>query len=340
MKLGFLLGAAAITSLMLSSDVFAVTVGISLPSEAPRWKIDGKNLTEKFRKAGFKTELSYVKKDDRIDQLSKIDAMIAHNCDVLVIAPVESDGMTEVLSAAKDRGIPVISYDRLIINSDAVTYYASFDNYKVGKLQAAYIVEKLKLDETAEPKNIEFFTGSINDNNVSYFYNGAMEVLKPYFDSGRLICKSGQIKKAQASTRDWSSEEAYRRMKKLIENNGYAVNGERLDAVLSANDTLASGIVKALVERGYTRENFPVITGQDCNVDAVLNMKKDLQSMSVFKDTRILADRVVIMVEELLNGKQVAVNDTSSYSNGDTAVPAYLVEPVLVTKNDIKKVLI
>ncbi|MFA7119532.1 MAG: sugar-binding protein, partial [Sphaerochaetaceae bacterium] len=273
-------------------------------------------------------------------QVAQLENMIMGNCRVLVIASIDGSALTEVLKSAKEKKIPVIAYDRLIMNSDAVTYYATFDNYKVGTIQGGFIRDALDLDHAKGPFNIELFTGSSDDNNVNFFFGGAMSILKPYIDSGKLVVKSGQTTLAQCATPNWSTEEAQKRMENLITANSYGPKGVKLDAVLSSNDSVANGITNALVAAGYTKDNFPVLTGQDCDKPAVKNMLQGIQSMSIFKDTRTLASKVVGMVNSILKGTTVEVNDTKTYNNGTGVIPSYLCDPVFATVKNYKQLLI
>ena len=268
--------------------------------------------------------------------------MIATGSEVLVIASIDGSALKAVLDTAKQKGIQVIAYDRLIMNSDAVSYYATFDNYKVGTIQGNYLVDALKLkDRTkADPAYIELFTGSPDDNNINFFFGGAMDILTPYIDSGVLVVKSGQTSKAQCATLNWSTEEAQKRMENLISAQGYGPNKTRLDAVYSSNDSCANGITNALVAAGYTADNFPIVTGQDCDITSTKNMLKGLQAMSVFKDTRALAAKVVDMVDAICKGSEPPINDTKTYDNGTGVIPSYLCEPVFGTKDNYKELLI
>ena len=228
------------------------------------------------------------------------------------------------------------------MDTDAVSYYATFDNYKVGTLQGDYLVDKLGLKSrsASDPVYMEFFTGDPGDNNINFFFGGAMDVLKPYLDSGVIVCLSGQTAKAQAATLEWSTARAQDRMENLITSNKYSPKGQKLDAVYCSNDSTAQGVTQALISAGYTADNFPVITGQDCDITSVKNMLKGTQSMSVFKDTRTLAAQVVKMVEALLSGKAAPVNDTSTYNNNVKVVPSFLCEPVFGDANNYKALLI
>lgn len=305
-----------------------------------RWNQDGSNMKSQLETAGYTVDLQYAGDNDIPTQVSQLENMISGGCNVLVIAAIDGSSLTEVLKGAKDKNIPVISYDRLIMNSDAVTYYATFDNYKVGTFQGQFIRDALKLDSASGPFDIELFTGSPDDNNVNFFFPGAMDVLNPYIQSGKLVVKSGQTTKAQCATPNWNTEESQKRMENLISSMGYGPKGTKLDAVLSSNDSVANGITNALVAAGYTKDNFPILTGQDCDKTSVKNMLAGTQSMSIFKDTRTLAAQVVKMVDSILKGTKVEVNDTKTYDNGTGIIPSYLCDPVVCTIDNYKKLLI
>ncbi len=320
----------------------AIKVGVSMPTQSlQRWNQDGANMKAKLEAAGYKVDLQYGGDNDIPTQVAQIENMIMSNCKVIVIAAIDGSSLTEVLKTAKDKGIQVIAYDRLIMNSDAVSYYATFDNYKVGQFQGEYIRDKLNLDNNDGKKyNIELFTGDPADNNVNFFFGGAMDVLTPYIKSGKLVVKSGQITKAQCATPGWSTEEAQKRMENLITANGYGPKGTKLDAVYSSNDSCANGITNALINAGYTKDNFPIITGQDCDIVAVKNMIAGTQAMSIFKDTRTLAAKVVEMVDAICKGSEPPVNDKSTYNNGVKVVPSFLCEPEFGDINNYKSLLI
>jgi len=167
-----------------------------------------------------------------------------------------------------------------------------------------------------------------------------MDVLKPYLDSGVLVVPSGQTSKAQCATLNWSAETAQARMENLISSQGYGPKGKKLDAVYSSNDSVGMGITNALVAAGYTADNFPLVTGQDCDKPNVKNMIKGTQAMSIFKDTRTLATKVVGMVDALMQNKVPAVNDTKTYNNGTGIIPSYLCDPVFATKDNYKALLV
>ncbi|NLD50431.1 MAG: sugar ABC transporter substrate-binding protein [Clostridiaceae bacterium] len=319
----------------------AVKIGVSMPTQSlQRWNQDGSNMKNKLEAAGYKVDLQYGGDNDIPTQVNQIENMITGGCKVLVIAAIDANSLTEVLSKAKEQNIQVIAYDRLIMNSDAVSYYATFDNNLVGVMQGEYIEKALDLKNQKGPFNIEIFTGDPADNNATFFYKGAMSVLQPYIDSGVLKVLSGQTTQAQVSTADWKAENAQSRMENLITSNGYSPKGKKLDAVCCSNDSTAMGVTNALVSAGYTKDDMPIITGQDCDKANVKNMIQGLQSMSVFKDTRTLADKVVGMVDAIVKGSEPEINDKETYNNGIGFVPSYLCAPVAATIDNYKELLI
>lgn len=319
----------------------AAKIGVSMPTQSlQRWNQDGSNMKAMLEQAGHTVDLQYAGDNDIPTQVNQIENMIAAGNEVIVIASIDGSALTEVLKGAKEKNIPVIAYDRLIMNSDAVSYYATFDNTKVGKIQGQYIADALDLENQKEPLNIELFTGPTDDNNVNFFWGGAMSVLQPYIDSGKLVVKSGQTTKEQCATLNWNLEEAQKRMENLISSVSYGPEDTPLSAVLTQNDALANGVTNALLATGYDQTNMPVITGQDCDKPAVKNIVRGYQSMSVFKDTRTLAQQVVKMVNAIVNGEKVEVNDTTTYDNGTGIIPSYLCEPVAATKDNYKSLLI
>ena len=311
-------------------------IGISMPTQSlERWNRDGSYLEEQFKAAGYDVELTYS--DNETDrQVNDIQNLISDGVDLLVVAAIDGEALNTVMDEAKDAGIPVISYDRLLMNSDAVTYYATFDNYKVGQKQGEYLVDALDLDNQDGPFNIELFTGDPGDNNCNFFFGGAMDVLQKYIDEGKLVVKSGQTEFEQVATANWDSAKAQDRMDTIIAGN-YS-DGSNLDAVLCSNDSTALGVENALAA-SYTGE-YPIITGQDCDTPNVKNLVAGKQAMSVFKDTRALATAVVGMVDSIMKGEEPEVNDTESYDNGTGVIPTYLCDPVVVTVDNYKEMLI
>jgi putative multiple sugar transport system substrate-binding protein len=313
-------------------------IGVAMPTkDLQRWNQDGENMKKQLEEAGYTVDLQYAN-NDIATQVSQIENMITNGCSALVIASIDGGSLGTVLKSAKSANIPVIAYDRLIMDTDAVSYYATFDNYMVGTIQGQYIVDKLDLNNAAGPFNIELFTGSPDDNNARFFFGGAMDILTPFIESGKLVVKSGQKEFEEVATLNWSTEEAQKRMENLITAN-YA-DGTKLDVVLSSNDSCAIGITNALVAAGYTKDNFPILTGQDCDITSVKNILAGTQSMSIFKDTRTLASKVVEMVNAIMKGETVPVNDEKTYDNGTGVIPTFLCEPVFADASNYKELLI
>lgn len=333
--------AAVLAVTCCASSAYAAKVGVSMPTQSlQRWNQDGQNMKAMLEQSGHTVDLQYAGDNDIPTQVNQIENMIASGCDILVVASIDGSALTEVLKGAKEKNIPVVAYDRLIMNSDAVSYYATFDNTRVGNLQGQYIADELDLENAKKTKYIEIFTGPTDDNNVNFFFGGAMEVLKPYIDSGKLVVKSGQTTREQCATLNWNLEEAQKRMENLISSISYGPEDVQLDAVLTQNDALACGVVNALLATGYDASNMPVITGQDCDKPAVKNIVRGYQDMSVFKDTRMLAQQVVAMVDSIDKGEKVEVNDTTTYNNGTGVIPSYLCEPIAATKDNYQALLI
>nr|WP_274706754.1 multiple monosaccharide ABC transporter substrate-binding protein [Allorhizobium sonneratiae] len=326
----------------MSSPAFAAdkgTVGIAMPTKSSaRWIDDGNNIVKQLQAAGYDTDLQYGD-DDIPNQLSQIENMVTKGDKVLVIAAIDGTTLSDVLKQAHDAGIKVISYDRLIRNSPFVDYYATFDNFKVGVLQADSIVDKLGLKDGKGPFNIELFGGSPDDNNAYFFYNGAMSVLKPYIDSKKLIVRSGQMGMDKVGTLRWDPATAQARMDNLL--SAYYTDA-KVNAVLSPYDGLSIGIISSLKGVGYGTKDMPmpIISGQDAEIPSVKSILAGEQYSTIFKDTRELAKVTVGMVNALMEGKTPEVNDTKTYNNGVKVVPSYLLNPVLVTKDNVQKVLV
>ncbi|MFS0703835.1 multiple monosaccharide ABC transporter substrate-binding protein [Cellulomonas sp. 179-A 9B4 NHS] len=319
-------------------------VGISMPTKSlERWNRDGAHLDELLQGASYETTLQYA--DNKVDQqITQLENMINQGADVLVIAPIDGTTLGPVLEQAASQDITVIAYDRLINDSENVDYYATFDNYEVGKMQGEYIVEQLDLENAAGPFNLEPFAGSPDDNNAKFFFSGAWDVLKPFVDEGKLVVPSG---KAPASNDDWQSigiqgwgsDSAQAEMENRL--NSFYGGGQQVDVILSPNDSLALGIAQALAGNGYAPgPDYPVLTGQDADLANVQNMLAGKQSMTVWKDTRTLGDQVAKMVGQIIEGDEVQVNDEETYDNGVKVVPTYLLPPVVVTPDTVESSLV
>jgi putative multiple sugar transport system substrate-binding protein len=312
-------------------------VGVSMPTkDLQRWNQDGAYMEEKLKEAGYEVELQFAS-NDVPTQLNQIETMIDDGCQVIVIAAIEGSSLGTALDKAAEKGVKVIAYDRLLMDNGNVDYYATFDNYKVGTVQGTYIKDQLDLDNAEGPFVMEITAGDPGDNNARYFYQGAMDVLKPYIDSGKITVPSGQTEFDQVATPTWKTDVAQKRAEDILTAN-YA-GGEEIDAWLCSNDSTALGVTNAL-EANYAGENWPIITGQDCDIANTKNMIAGKQSMSVFKDTRTLAAQVVKMVGQILAGEEVDVNDTETYDNNVKVVPSFLCDPVFANAENYKELLI
>ncbi|MBR0695024.1 multiple monosaccharide ABC transporter substrate-binding protein [Bradyrhizobium lablabi] len=338
----FALALAGLTVAASDRDACAQSkgsIGIAMPTKSSaRWIDDGNNIVKVLKERGYVTDLQYAE-DDIPNQLSQVENMVTKGAKVLVIAAIDGTTLSDVLKQAKAKGITVIAYDRLIRDTPNVDYYATFDNFQVGVLQAQSIEKALGLKEGKGPFNIELFGGSPDDNNAYFFYDGAMSVLKPYIDSGKLVVGSGQMGMDKVSTLRWDGATAQARMDNLLS----AFYGKkRLDAVLSPYDGLSIGIISSLKGVGYGSKDqpMPFVSGQDAEVPSIKAMLRGEQYSTIFKDTRDLAKVTADMVDAALSGKEVSVNDTKTYNNGVKVVPSYLLKPVVVDKTNWEKVLI
>lgn len=323
-----------------SSDGDEVLIGVAMPTKSSqRWVDDGNNMVEQLEKLGYKTDLQYAE-DDVDKQIEQLENMIVKGAEVLVVASIDGTAITNVLQKAADQDIKVIAYDRLIMESENVDYYATFDNFQVGVLQATYIEEALNLQEEDGPFSIELFGGSPDDNNAYFFWDGALSVLQPYIDEGKLVVQSGQLEFQQAATMRWDGNTAKSRMENIL-SSSYS-DGTTVDAVLSPFDGISRGVIQALKGVGYGSGDLPlpIVTGQDAESASVKSIIAGEQTQTVFKDTRELAKVAVNMVEAVVKDEEAEVNDTETYDNKVKVVPTFLVEPVSVDINNYEEQLL
>jgi len=315
------------------------TVGVAMPTKtSTRWVSDGNSMVAALAAKGYKTDLQYAD-DDIPNQLAQIENMITKGVKALVIASIDGTTLSNALQKAADKGIKVIAYDRLIVGSKNVDYYTTFDNFQVGVLQAQSLEKALGLKEGKGPFNIELFGGSADDNNAFFFYDGAMSVLQPYIDKGKLVVQSKQLGMNKVSTLRWDGAVAQARMDNLL--SAYYGN-KRVDAVLSPYDGLSIGILSSLKGVGYgsASQPYPFVTGQDAEVPSVKSIIRKEQYSTIFKDTRELAKVTANLVDAVLSGKTPEINDTKTYNNKVKVVPSYLLKPVAVDLSNYKAVLI
>ena len=326
-------------------------VGVSMPTQtSERWIDDGNNVKQQLEQAGYQVSLQFAN-DDIPTQAQQVDQMITQGADVLIIAAIDGTALSTQLQAANDQSIPVIAYDRLIRNSPNVDFYVTFDNFAVGVAQANALLTGLGIKNAdgspgsaTGPFNIELFAGSLDDNNAFFFWDGAMSVLKPLMDDGTLVVKSGQTTIEQAAILRWQQETAQKRMEDLLTssyNDGSKVNG-----VLSPFDGLSRGIITALQNAGYgpnldsSPTPMPVVSGQDAEIASVKLIADGVQSSTIFKDTRKLAEQAIAAAKAFLGGGTPEANDTTTYDNGVKVVPSYLLPVVTVFKDNIQQALV
>ncbi|WP_446219417.1 multiple monosaccharide ABC transporter substrate-binding protein [Micromonospora sp. IBHARD004] len=322
-------------------------VGVTMPTKSSeRWISDGENVKKQLEALGYKVDLQYAE-NDIPTQVNQLENQITKGAKLLIIASIDGTALTTQLQQARDKNISVIAYDRLIRKSPNVDYYATFDNFKVGVQQATSLLVGLKLlkpdgspGEAKGPFNIELFAGSPDDNNATFFFNGAMSVLQPHIDKGALVVKSGQKDFKTVAILRWDPATAQKRMEDLLTST--YTGGATVDGVLSPYDGLSIGILSALKSNGYgtAGQPYPVVTGQDAELASVKSIIAGEQYSTIYKDTRELAKVTVQMADAVLKGSKPQVNNDKDYDNGVKVVPSYLLQPVIVDKSNYKQALV
>ena len=330
-----------------AADTTGALIGVTMPTRSSeRWIGDGDNLKKQLEAKGYQVDLQYAE-DDIPTQVNQLDNQITRGAKLLIIASIDGTAITTQLQSAKENNIPVIAYDRLIRNSPNVDYYATFDNFKVGVQQATSLLVGLKLlkedgskGDAKGPFNIELFAGSPDDNNATFFFNGAMSILQPYLDAKTLVVKSGQTDFKTVAILRWKPAVAQDRMENLLTST--YKGGAKVDGVLSPYDGLSIGILSALKSNGYgtAGQPYPVVTGQDAEAASVKSIIAGEQFATIYKDTRQLADTTVTMADAVLKGQKPTTNNDKDYDNGVKVVPSMLLESVIIYKDNYKKELI
>ena len=305
-------------------------IGVALPSKtSENWVLAGGLFEDGLKEAGYKGDVQYAGASTTVkDQQDQISAMVTNGAKVIIIGAADGGQLATQVQSARDAGAIVIAYDRLILNTEAVDYYVAYDNFNVGELQGQALLDGLATKKPEGPYNIELFSGSSDDANSAVFFGGAMSVLQPKIDDGTLVVASDQTDIKQTATAGWKAENAQSRMDALLTS---TYGDKTLDGVLSPNDTLARAIITSVKAAG---KDIPIVTGQDSEVESVKSIMAGEQYSTINKDTRVLVDKAIEMVNVLQKGDTPEVNDTESYNNGKIVVPAYLLPPVIVTKEN------
>ncbi|ROP78385.1 MULTISPECIES: sugar-binding protein [unclassified Frigoribacterium] len=306
------------------------TIGVALPAKtSENWVLAGDLFTDGLTEAGFKPDVQYAAASGTVaNQQEEIQSMVTKGAKVIIIGAADGAQLGTQVKAAHDAGAVVIAYDRLILNTEDVDYYVAYDNFKVGELQGQALLDGMKAKKAEGPYNIELFSGSSDDANSAVFFDGAMSVLQPAIDDGSVVVASGQTDIKQTATDGWKAENAQRRMDSLLTS---TYSSSELDGVLSPNDTLARAIITSVQSAG---KDVPVVTGQDSEVESVKSIMEGVQYSTINKDTRNLVAQAIDMVTSLSEGDKAETNDDESYDNGSKIVPAFLLPPQIVTKEN------
>ena len=307
------------------------TIGVALPQKtSENWVLAEELFNDGLKDAGFEGIVQFAN-GGVAEQQNQISAMVTNGAKVIIVGAIDGSQLGTQLKAAKDAGATVIAYDRLVTNTKDVDYYVAYDNFKVGELQGQALLDGLKDKKGEAPYNVELLAGSPDDANAKVFFDGAMSVLQPKIDDGTLKIVSGQKTFEQAVTQGWKSENAQKRMDTILTG---SYTKEDLDGILSPNDTLARAALTSVEQQG---KDLPVVTGQDSEVESVKLIMEGKQYSTINKDTRALVESSIEMVKALQKGEEPKVTDADSYDNGSKTVPANLLEPLIVTQENVKE---
>lgn len=296
-----------------------IKVGLSLPTQREeRWVRDKEKMEQVAAEKGIEL-ITKVADANMQEQITQVEALLTQGIDVLILAPHDASAAATLVDKAKKEGIPVISYDRLITNTDQLDIYLSFDNVKVGELQGKYITEQVG------EGNYIIMSGAPTDNNAKLFKEGAMKYIKPLIDAGKIKVI------AEQAVENWVPENAL----KIVEA-ALSANKNAVDAILAPNDGTAGAAIQALAAQGLAGK-VP-ITGQDAEKAAAKRIMEGTQSMTIFKDTRDLGAAAIDVAMQLAKGEKVGTN--GQVDNGKIQVPSVLLEAKVVTKDNLKSVLV
>ncbi len=344
MKKLFGFAAVGAAALSLASCGSTADIGVVLPTSAePRWLQDEASFRDAAAEAGYEIEIVFSD-GDSAKELQNVESLITKGIEVLILGPHDGTAAGAAAKAASDEGVTVISYDRLITNTDAVDYYVTFDSVEVGKMQAQYLVD----NATGTNNDLYLYGGAASDNNAFLFFEGAWSVLQPKIADGTFVIRNssaavGLQSKATLTkneigsildqvTTNWDFNTAAT----LAENNisSAAPTGSEV-FVLAPNDGTARAIQTEFASASGVEKVY--ITGQDAEKESIQSIIDGKQSMSVLKDTRVLARTAIDMAVAILEGK-TPVTDTT-YNNGTKDIPSIQAEIYSVTIDNVEELI-
>lgn len=305
-------------------------VGVALPwLGTQNWAEAEVMFKEQLEAAGYEAIIQAA--DQKVPQQQQIESMIENGAQVIVVGPVDGSQLGSVLEKAKDAGVYVIGYDRLLENTTGVDGVVQFGSVKTGELQAQALLQGLEELKGEAPYNIELFGGGPADPNAPNFFTGAMSVLQPLIDDGTLVVVSGQTDFTQCATVDWDNSKAQSRMDAILSGNYSDIE---IDGVLSPNDGIARAIITSCENAG---QPIPVVSGLDAENESVEWVWSGRQYSTVAKPTNALVAETVSIIDSLLGGNGMPATDVTA-DNGVIDVPVYELPPVVVTKDNAKEV--
>lgn len=316
-----------------------IQIGISMPTEQDLyWQESGRLLQEKLTALGFAADLRFAMNDAR-EQARQLESLLEKGVACLIVGAVDSLELVEPLQKARSLGIPVIAYDRLLMETDAVSSYVTFDYEAMGTAMAQQLIQDYSLETAQEEKRsytAEFFMGSPDDNNAVLLHKGLMTVLQPWLDSGVLKCPSGRVDFSDTYTLRWDPDSAAQQLTSLLKKT--YKEGTYPDICIAASDALAGGCLSALTAAGCEAQDLPAITGQGGGLEALQRIVAGQQAFSVFTDLRLLTDCCVELVTAHLAG--VAPKAQSSMDNHVITVPTVMCSAPLIHLENYRQIML
>jgi D-xylose transport system substrate-binding protein len=292
-----------------------VVIGFSMDTvKEERWQRDKDLVEKRAKELGMQVSVQVANGDDNL-QVKQAENLLTQGVDVLIVAPHNGEIAASIVEAAHRQGVPVVSYDRLIKNSD-VDLYVSHQVIKIGEMQAKYLLDHVN----KKPANFVIVGGSPTDNNALLLHQGQMNILKPAVDRGEVKIVTDQYAK------EWQASAALN----IVENALTQANNQ-VDAVVASNDGTARGAVQAL--EGQNLAGKVLVSGQDADLASLSLIVLGKQTMTIYKPIQPLAYAAVDAAIKLARGEKIDTTDT--VDNGFKKVPSILLEPIAVDRNNI-----